>query len=143
MFVRSEQLVVSLIARIRRKGNKLIIKELKKHNIKGLDTSHGDIIGALFMKNVLTMNELANIIEKDKSTVTALINKLANLGYVERVKSEIDNRVTFITLTKKSKALWPVFMNISEKLLSTVYKGFSDTEKDMLIKLLSKIDKNL
>ncbi|HHT9114620.1 MAG TPA: MarR family winged helix-turn-helix transcriptional regulator [Candidatus Wunengus sp. YC65] len=141
--MRSEQLVVSLIARIRRKANKLIINELKKHNIKGLDTSHGDIIGALFMKNVLTMNGLANIIEKDKSTVTALVNKLANLGYVERVKSEIDNRVTFITLTKKSKALWPVFVNISEKLLSTVYKGFSNTEKDMLIKLLSKIDKNL
>lgn len=141
--MKQELLVISLIARIRRKANRLIIRELRKNHVKDLDTSHGDIIGAIFARNALSMNELAAIIEKDKSTVTALVNKLVRLGYVERIKSDADSRVIFITLTKKSKALWPIFERISATLLSTIYKGFSDSDKESLIKLLSKVDSNL
>jgi MarR family transcriptional regulator, organic hydroperoxide resistance regulator len=142
MKLKYNELVVSLIARIRRKSHALIISELRRNGITGLKTSHGDILGCLFMKNTLSMNELATMIHKDKSTVTALVDKLVKLGYVEKTKSDIDSRVTYVTLTKKSKDLWPVISGISKKLISTIYQDFTDAERDELVRLLKRVDDN-
>lgn len=142
MKLKSHELVVSLIARIRRKSHALIISELKRQGITGLKTSHGDILGGLFMKNTLSMNELAEMIHKDKSTVTALVNKLVRLGYVEKTKSDIDSRITYVRLTKRSKDLWPALAGISKKLVATVFMDFTDAERDELVRLLQKVDKN-
>jgi MarR family transcriptional regulator, organic hydroperoxide resistance regulator len=143
MKLKSHELVVSLIARIRRKCHVLIIGELKRRGIPGLKTSHGDILGMLFMKNTLSMNELAGMIHKDKSTVTALVDKLVKFGYVEKAKSDIDSRVTHVGLTKKSKDLRPALSGISKKLLAAVYRNFTDEERDELVRLLRKVDGNL
>jgi len=62
---------------------------MAKRNIKGLVTSHGDILYALFQKRTLTMKEIAEGIEKDKSTVTALVNKLIAHGYVQKEKMRL------------------------------------------------------
>ncbi len=68
--------IIHLIGKIHDKSNKFLIKELKKHNIKGIVPSHGDILGALCLADQLKMKELAGQINKDKSTVTTLVNKL-------------------------------------------------------------------
>ncbi|MGO0943864.1 MarR family winged helix-turn-helix transcriptional regulator [Clostridioides difficile] len=43
------------------------------------------------------MKEIAAKIGKDKSTVTVLVNKLINLGYLERQKCTNDKRITSLS----------------------------------------------
>jgi DNA-binding MarR family transcriptional regulator len=97
--------VIVLIPTIRDKANKLIDKELRARNIHGLAPSHGAILFELFHLETIPMKEVAKRINRDKSTVTALINKLLALGYVEKIKDSNDSRLTLIRLPKKGSRI--------------------------------------
>ena len=66
--------LLSLIAKIHEKGNRFIIKELKKNGAAELAPSHGDILIYLYMNK--KMKDIAQKINRTKPTVTALINQL-------------------------------------------------------------------
>lgn len=139
--MRSED-IISLVSRIREFANTFITDEMNKYGVEGLAVSHGDIIFSLLNNEKLTMKEIAEKIEKDKSTVTALVNKLIKQGYIEKTKDILDNRVVFVTPTEKGKSLEPMFNKISEELISKVYEGISENEKEELLKTLIKIKNN-
>lgn len=134
--------IISLISKVRESANKFITNEMDNCGIKGLVPSHGDILIALQKSEKLTMKELAEKIGKDKSTVTALVDKLVKQGYVEKTRDVEDNRVVFVSLAEKGKALKPMFDAISQDLLSKVYKNISQNEKEDLTKILTKIKNN-
>lgn len=136
--------IISLIANIHNQANKLIIEELKNKNLEGLAPSHGDILILLYNnEDGILMNKIASTIHKDKSTVTALVNKLEKLGFVEKFKSDFDSRSTIVKISKKGLELKPIFFeNISRKLLDTSYNNFTQEEKNTLFKLLEKVLKN-
>ena len=133
---------ISLISKIREKANKFLLKELEELGLKYVAPSHGDILSVLFQYKEATMTELANAIHKDRSTVTALVNKLTGLGYIASRKDPNDNRSSIIYLTEKGESLEEGFMKISEKLYMTEYKGISDEEKVIFRNILAKIYKN-
>jgi MarR family transcriptional regulator, organic hydroperoxide resistance regulator len=135
--------ILFIIGRINYKVNRFLIRELKKHHIKGIAPSHGEILGALLLRGRLQMKELAEIIDKDKSTITALVNKLMALGYVEKAKADDDNRISIISLTQKGKALKPSFFEVSETMRSKAYAGISESDKEKLFALLTKLNKSL
>lgn len=135
--------ILFIIGRINYKANRLLLKELKKHQIVGIAPSHGEIIGALIVRGRLQMKEIAEIIDKDKSTITALINKLIAMGFVQKDRDKDDNRISIISLTKKGKALKPAFIAISEKLRTNAYKEISEKEKQTLYDLLMKLNRQL
>lgn len=134
--------IISLISRIRESANRFITAEMDKCGIEGLVPSHGDILVALLKAEKLTMKELAEKIDKDKSTVTALVDKLIKQGYVEKTRDIEDNRVVFVTLTTKGKELKPMFDAISQDLLSVVYKDIPMNEREELVNTLTKIKNN-
>ena len=69
------ELIILQIGKIRDKANSFLTKELMIRQLKGIAPSHGDIMGALFTNGDLPMKKLAEIINRDKSTVTALVKK--------------------------------------------------------------------
>ncbi len=138
----NKNLPVILISQIREKANRLLIGELKRHNMAGLSPSHGDILWALFKQGALSMKGLATLIDRDKSTVTVLVNKLISLGYVRKQPDIADSRVTLISLTEQGRDLKDDLIEISQKLIAKVYKTLSEDERDSLIELLTKINDN-
>ncbi len=136
--------IIALISNIRDKSNKLIVNELKKASILDLAPSHGSILQLLFStKESLSMQDISIKINRDKSTVTSLINKLIKLRYVEKVKNADDNRVSIITLTEKGWQLKPIFDAVSQKLLDSIYRGFDNDQKKEVVDVLVKINSNL
>jgi len=134
--------IISLISKVRESANKFIVGEMDKWGVKGLAPSHGDILMALLKVEKLTMKELTEKIDKDKSTVTALVDKLIKQGYVEKTKDIEDNRVVFVSLTEKGRELKPMFDAISQELISIVYKDIPQSEREGLINTLTKIKNN-
>ncbi|NLI13519.1 MarR family winged helix-turn-helix transcriptional regulator [Pelotomaculum propionicicum] len=130
---------VSLIGRIRDSANRLIISELEKHGVEGIVPSHGDILACLYQNGPVTMKDLAEYIHRTKPTVTVLVNKLVELGYVTREKDAGDNRITYINLTEKGVALQPVFNEVSARLNAIIYCGLTETEGENFEKLLENI----
>lgn len=134
--------VISLISKIREKTNRFIVAEMSKYGIEGIVTSHGDIINALFKKPRLTMAEIAEKIGRDKSTVTALVDKLVRFGYVTKERDTEDTRVVYVTLTSKGSGLKPIFAAISSETLAAFYSDISEEEKEELVRILNKIYKS-
>ena len=135
--------IISLVSRIRDKAGRIIIHELNSRNIPGLAPSHGDILMLLFHSEAVSMREIAKRIGRDKSTVTALVKKLIDFGYVQKEPDLNDSRVTLVKLTKSGRALRNDFNEISEILLERVYKGFTEKEKGVMIHGLERINGNL
>ncbi|UCG91879.1 MAG: winged helix-turn-helix transcriptional regulator [candidate division WOR-3 bacterium] len=134
--------VIALIARVRDKAYEFIIRELNKKKITGLVPSHGGIMSTLFKKDKVPMKELAERIGRDKSTVTALVNKLMRAGYVAKEKDPDDNRITYLCLTAKGRSLEGDFDEISEKLIATTFRGFSQKEREDIVKGIVKMLNN-
>lgn len=134
--------VISLISKIRQKVNGFIVAELTRNGMEGIAVSHGDILYALFHQKRMTMAEIAVRIGRDKSTVTALVDKLLRLGYVVKERASEDSRVVYVALTPKGQELEPVFEAISQKLLEMFYTGVTEEEKQELLRILSRIDSN-
>jgi DNA-binding MarR family transcriptional regulator len=135
--------IISLVSRIRDKAGRIIIQELNSRKIPGLVPSHGDILMLLFHSETVSMSQIAERIGRDKSTVTALVKKLIDFGYVQKEQELNDGRVTLVRLTKSGRALRKDFDEISEILLQRVYKGFSEKEKEVTVHGLEKINGNL
>ena len=135
--------IIFLIGRIQYKASRFLTRELRAHDIKGLATSHGEILGALMFQGPLSMTEIARIIDKDKSTITALVDKLIRLGYVKKEKHGTDNRFSLIAVTQKGEALKPAFVSIARKLRALSYKDIPDDERETLVRLLTKLNENL
>lgn len=135
--------VLGNLGKVKTKYNNKINTELKEFELKGLCPSHGSILSALTENEKLTMKGISNLICKDKSTVTALVNKLIKMGYVSKHRCEIDNRVSYITLTDKGQSAERIYSDISGKLVEESFKDFSSNEIELLNKLLGKMVDNI
>lgn len=133
---------LSLISRIHQGMNEIIMKELKKAGIDGLVPSHGSIMVELFNGKKLSMNDLAAKIGKTPQTVTALVKKLTEIGYVQSEKSAQDRRTTLVSLTAQGEGLQDVFIRASEKLYETQYQGLTEEEIREFRRLLLQVWQN-
>lgn len=83
---------------------RFIENRLKDHELYNLVPSYGNILTVLYDHDgKMTMKGIADLLGKEKSTITSLVNKLEGLGYVNKVKSQEDRRTTFVCLTKMGK----------------------------------------
>jgi DNA-binding MarR family transcriptional regulator len=131
--------VIALIAGIREKAYRFLVRELSLRGIDGLAPSHGAILSTLYNHGPVSMQELARRIDRDKSTVTALVKKLQDHGYVERAADPADGRVSIIHPTARALALRPGFEEISQRLIATAYQGFDQEERETLVRGLEKM----
>lgn len=139
----NDKYIVYFISRTKQKMIQFIEKKLEENGIDDLITSHGNILTALYENNgKLTMSQIAKKIGKDKSTVTPLITKLFQLGYIDKLKNEDDKRITYITITDKGRQLESTFNSITSQVHETAYKNFTPEEKQIFLELLKKLNMN-
>lgn len=135
--------IISIISSIRRKANAFLERELEGCGVKGMCPTYGSILSLLYLnEGKLSMKEVADLIGRDKSTVTHLITRLIEAGFVTKKKCTIDCRVSYIELTEKARKVEKDFYRISERLVEKAYRGFSAAEKEELARLLAKLDGN-
>lgn len=138
-----DKYIVYFMSRIKSKMLHFIEAQLQENSLDDLIPSHGNILTALYENNgKITMKQIAQIIGKDKSTVTPLVNKLVDLGYIKKEKKELDKRVTYIILTERGKEIEAKFNAISREVSMTAYRGFSAEEKEIFLNLLKKLNNN-
>jgi len=133
-------IVISLISRIREKANRFITAELAKRGLHGLKPIHGDLLLALFTSDRPTMKELADRVDRKKSTVTTLVDKLVHLGFAVKTRDNDDSRVFRVSLTPEGQALKPQLIDISRKLIACVYKNIPMEERKRVVRILNQIN---
>lgn len=133
----------SLISLVYKKMNDSLTQKLSDAGLSNIVTSHGSIFNILFQEKELSMNEIAEKINKTPQTVTVLVKKLISMGYLDSRKSDKDGRSTIIFLTQQGMDLKPDFDLISKNMYDTRFKGIDEKEIEDFRKTLYKIINNL
>jgi DNA-binding MarR family transcriptional regulator len=141
--MKHEKYILHFLSKTKKKMTRFIDVQLIEEGIEDLVPAYGNILTVLYNhQGKLMMKNIAEIVGKDKSTITALVKKLMTLGYVQKVKSEKDKRITYIELTEKSYEIQNKFHRISNKLNEKAYQGFTEEEKLVFLKLLKRMNNN-
>ena len=139
----NKYLAISKISKIRREISDYIESELRKRGIDGLVVSHGNILDILYDNNgKLTMKEISEGINRSKSTVTQLVDKLLKSGYVIKEANPEDKRFSYIILTEKGLSIKKDFKEISDNVIREFFRDFTEEEAEILLSLLDRVINN-
>ncbi|MBP2642473.1 MAG: transcriptional regulator, MarR family [Firmicutes bacterium] len=90
-----------------------------------------------------TFSDLAEKFNVEKSTVTAIISKLTQRGYLYKVQSTNDLRVFHIYLAEKGKRLIEYEGRSYQRFAQTITENLSDEEKLQFAVLLNKMEDSI
>jgi DNA-binding MarR family transcriptional regulator len=86
-----------------------------------------------------TAATLCRSIGSDTGSMTRMVDRLEEKGFVRRVRSQADRRVVHLELTAAGKALRPMITPRVVKVLNRHLSGFSREELEVLKNLLRRI----
>lgn len=129
----------TLISRTHEQVRRFIAQELRQRGFQGIEASHGNVIYSLMQCGELSMNEMAQKTYRTPQTVTCLVRKLVEQGYVETEKSREDSRITMARLTARGEHLASVIYQISETIYEIQYEGTTAAEVEVLRSALSRM----
>ena len=109
----------------------------------GVSTVEYRILKNLTERGSLPMIELANINMVTQGWITGVVDKLEELGYVNRERSDTDRRVINITISNKGKAFFKKIETLHLKFIDDSLKNFTDEEKYNILNFLKKIKVNV
>ena len=130
------------VNKIRQRLFAFLEAELAGRNIRDISPSYGDVLLVLERKGPLTIQEIARHAVKDKSTVSSVVRRLEESGYVVREKVDEDGRSVRIKPTAKARKLRSVLWEISGDMNARLFNGLSDEEKSTLFMLMEKVYNN-
>ena len=91
----------------------------------------------------ICQNELAFITNRNKTTLTRLINVMEKNQLVKRLTSKKDARKKLILITTKGEKLFLKMKPIMFQIMNIFQKGISNQEMETFIKITNQIQKNI
>jgi DNA-binding MarR family transcriptional regulator len=131
-----------LMAKIRQVGERVFFRRMKDSGVE-INPAQGRIMFALWQKDGVSIQQLAQKTQLGKSTLTSMLDRLEAMGYARRQRSDSDRRKILIFRTEKDKALERKYVELSEQMTELWYQGFAETEINQFETSLQKILDNL
>jgi MarR family transcriptional regulator, transcriptional regulator for hemolysin len=91
----------------------------------------------------MKQTELAEQLEMQPITLTRLIDKLCENGWIERRGDETDRRVNRLYLKKAARPLLGKLAGLKSEITATALEGISPAEADRLVSQLESIKENV
>ena len=133
-----------LITKIHHLAGRIFSKKLKEVDIQ-INPGQGRILFALWRGDGISINDLAIRTALGKSTLTDMLDRLEDSGYLIRTPSKKDRRKILITLTEETKKLHQKYNDVSILMSEITYDGFSSEEitefEDYLRRVLDNLVK--
>lgn len=114
-------------------------KELKSSQFNDISVNDLHIVHIVALNKNITISQISQKIMLTKATLTRSIDKLERLGYVERVYSKSDRRVTNIKLARRGKLLYRLHNLEHKKYVDTLLSNLSKDEKTRFSEDLDKL----
>jgi DNA-binding MarR family transcriptional regulator len=102
-----------------------------------------EIMALLWRKDGINQQELADLVTKDKSSITYLIDNLAKRNLVTRIEDEKDRRNKLIHLTKEGKQLQKKFHPWIIEIYRQASDGIKSADIEKAILIVSKMNENI
>jgi len=109
----------------------------------GVTRSQWWVLAHLSRKDGMMQTELAALLDVGKVTLGGLVDRLEAGGWVERRAHPEDRRVKHVFLTPQSHRLLQQMQEVEQSHNRSILKGFSPTDRKLLIDLLTRAKRNL
>ncbi|MEH7014458.1 MarR family transcriptional regulator [Neobacillus niacini] len=104
-----------------------------------LTTDQHYILSYIQQSHECTSSELAEAFDVNKSAITAIINRLADRGLIQRTRDEKDRRVVYLTLSDKGRELHHKTQEKVHLLVESFITQFDETEITNFINTYEKL----
>lgn len=130
-----------VLVKLFRNINTIEEQSMRTEEYKDVTTNDMHVIEAIGMDEQKNMTTVAKALHVTTGTLTISINSLVKKGYVSRVRSEEDRRVVLVSLTDRGKGAFLHHNHFHEQMIESVVEQFSEEEKEILEKALTRINK--
>ncbi len=131
-----------LLSKIHRLTGRVFARMLRECEIE-INPAQGRILFVLWREDGIPIRELAKRTSLGKSTLTSMLDRLEEAGYVVRERSEADRRVIRVKRTDKDRAAQAAYERVSAAMSDVFYRGLTDEEIGAFERTLGRILDNL
>ena len=133
------QILEQAIAMISRLMGELEAEAFEQEGFSDLSMRQMIYLDAITQLQRPTFSELADKLAITKPSVTSIVKKLSEMGYVKKVQSNEDLRVHHIVLTPKGEHFTEMHDKTHQMLASRLTQNLEGVEVEQLAILLKKI----
>ena len=101
------------------------------------------VMDILWENQSLSQQNIADVIQKDKNSVTKIIDSLEKKNLVSRVVDKNDRRINRIELTKEGKALEKITTEVAIKFMNDTIEGIDNQDLNTFVDVMRKLKGNL
>ena len=101
------------------------------------------LIDLLWNQGEMTQQQLADQLQKDKNSVTKLVDAIERKGFVIRQQNLHDRRSNTLVLTEKANLLKPGAKQKGISILDQMLEGISEEELRSFLVTLGKLNRNM
>lgn len=101
------------------------------------------LIDLLWNQGSMSQQQLADQMQKDKNSVTKLVDALERKGFVVREQNRQDRRSNTLVLTEKAEGLKPGAKQKGISILDEMLVGISEEELRSFLVTLHKLNRNM
>lgn len=101
------------------------------------------VMDILWEKSSISQQNIADIIQKDKNSVTKIIDSLEKKNLVIRVVDKNDRRINKIELTEEGFALEKITTEVAINFMNDVVKNIDTKDLDTFVNVMRQIKNNL
>lgn len=101
------------------------------------------VLDILWKEQPLSQQKIADIIQKDKNSVTKIIDSLEKKDLVRRVVDKNDRRINKIELTEEALALEEKVTKVAIEFMNGAVKGIDEKDLDKFVSVMRKLKNNL
>ena len=116
-------------------GNKF--REMVPDRVPGLQREM--ILGILKKERITKQQDIADVLHVSKSTLSAMVDSLAEDGYVERTSDPADRRAIVLVLTQAGEKRAEEVIEERISAMEFMFRNLTDKDKEELIRLLDKM----
>ncbi len=118
---------------------KVLSETFNSYDIEDLSQQQLHYLQVIVRLQNPTITELARKLKLTKPTVTVLVDKLVSRGYVRRVPSDSDRRVTHLHIDEKGKIVEQIQKSAYKKMEDRISSELDESEIAMLTDILKKL----
>ncbi|MDB4442375.1 MarR family transcriptional regulator [bacterium] len=111
----------------------------KKYQEEGFTTRQIVYIDTINMLGNPNLGEIAKALKLSKPSVTAIVDKLASKGYIEKFQSDEDRRSFHVHLSAKGKNLVKMHAQTHNKIVDMLQDNLDSRDLKNLVTILNKV----
>lgn len=110
---------------------------------KGVSLSQCHALLEIENNDKISVTELAQNMQLDKSTVSRTVDGLVKMDMVDRVIPDENRRKAILNLTKKGEEVSRTISYSNDSYVKNILQDFSDQEREVFLGLLRKLSRNM